>query len=111
MTRLDYRDLSRLLDLMTGDGKHDAASSSTLDVLWVLYRHILRVGPDRIDAMAAVLAAFHAAATRAGAGDGYGTAAQIVSPALGNFDQITALGADPGAAARQAAHRQADARE
>ena len=58
------------------------------------------LGPDRIDAMAAVLAAFHAAAARAGAGDGYGTAAQIVAPALGNFDQIAALGTEPGAAAR-----------
>jgi aminoglycoside phosphotransferase family enzyme/predicted kinase len=58
------------------------------------------LGPGRIDAMAAVLAAFHGAAPRAGAADGYGTAAQVVAPALGNFDQIAALSADPGAAAR-----------
>jgi transketolase len=41
----DYEDLPDLLDLMTGDGKHAAAAASTLDVLWVLYRHVLRVDP------------------------------------------------------------------
>ena len=49
MTTHQYEDLPRLLDLMTGDGKHDAASSSTLDVLWVLYRHVLRIDPRRPD--------------------------------------------------------------
>lgn len=44
-----YDDLNHLMSLMTGDEKHDAASTSTLDVLWVLYDRILDVGPDRID--------------------------------------------------------------
>ena len=32
-----YADLPRLMALMTGDEKHDFASESTLDVIWVLY--------------------------------------------------------------------------
>ena len=43
-TALGYADLPRLLTLQTGDEKHDRASLSTLDVLWVLYDRIL--GPD-----------------------------------------------------------------
>src|SRR5659263_83320 len=41
---LSYDDLPALLTLQTGDEKHDRASHSTLDVLWVLYDRIL--GPD-----------------------------------------------------------------
>jgi transketolase len=44
-----YDDLPQLMSLMTGDEKHDAASTSTLDVLWVLYDEILDVSPDRVD--------------------------------------------------------------
>ncbi|MBB5920890.1 transketolase [Actinoalloteichus hoggarensis] len=44
-----YDDLAALLTLMTGDEKHDASATSTLDVLWVLYDRILRVAPDRVD--------------------------------------------------------------
>jgi transketolase len=44
-----YDDLPELLGLMTGDGKHDAAAASTLDVLWVLYRDVLRVDPANPD--------------------------------------------------------------
>ncbi|MFF0221168.1 transketolase [Streptomyces sp. NPDC004629] len=44
-----YAELSRLLGLMTGDEKHGPAATSTLDVLWVLYDRVLRVGPDRTD--------------------------------------------------------------
>lgn len=40
-----YADLPGLMALMTGDEKHDLAAESTLDVLWVLYDRILRVGP------------------------------------------------------------------
>ena len=40
-TALGYADLPRLLTLQTGDEKHDRASLSTLDVLWVLYDRIL----------------------------------------------------------------------
>ena len=34
---------------MTGDEKHAAAATSTLDVLWVLYDRVLRVDPRRPD--------------------------------------------------------------
>ena len=34
---------------MTGDEKHDLASNSTIDVLWVLYDRILRVSPATVD--------------------------------------------------------------
>ena len=40
-----YEDLGRLMALMTGDEKHTAAATSTLDVLWVLYDRVLRVDP------------------------------------------------------------------
>ncbi|APU21820.1 thiamine pyrophosphate-dependent enzyme [Actinoalloteichus sp. GBA129-24] len=45
----DYEDLPALLTLMTGDEKHDASATSTLDAIWVLYDRILRVAPDRLD--------------------------------------------------------------
>ncbi|MFF4579622.1 transketolase [Streptomyces sp. NPDC001389] len=41
-----YEDLGRLMALMTGDEKHGPAATSTLDVLWVLYDRVLRVGPE-----------------------------------------------------------------
>lgn len=44
-----YADLSGLMALMTGDEKHGSAATSTLDVLWVLYDRVLRVGPERAD--------------------------------------------------------------
>ena len=44
-----YADLPGLLATMTGDEKHSLAAHSTLDVLWVLYDRVLRVGPDRVD--------------------------------------------------------------
>jgi transketolase len=43
-TTLGYDDLPALLQLQTGDEKHDSSSHSTLDVLWVLYDRVL--GPD-----------------------------------------------------------------
>jgi transketolase len=49
MTTRRYEDLPRLMSLMTGDEKHDAASTSTLDVLWVLYDRVLDVSPATID--------------------------------------------------------------
>ncbi len=42
-------DLRDLMTLMTGDEKHDAAATSTLDVLWVLYDRVLRIDPARPD--------------------------------------------------------------
>ncbi|MEV0494522.1 transketolase [Streptomyces atratus] len=45
-----YRDLNRLMSLMTGDEKHGPAATSTLDALWVLYDQVLRVTPDTVDA-------------------------------------------------------------
>ena len=49
-TRTDtaYDDLPRLISLMTGDEKHDRASTSTLDVVWVLYDRVLRVSPETV---------------------------------------------------------------
>jgi transketolase len=47
--RRSYDDLRRLMSLMTGDEKHDAAATSTLDVLWVLYDEVLEVTPDTVD--------------------------------------------------------------
>ena len=44
-----YADLRRLMARMTGDEKHSAAATSTLDVLWVLYDRVLRVSPATVD--------------------------------------------------------------
>ncbi|MEV0086900.1 thiamine pyrophosphate-dependent enzyme [Saccharopolyspora sp. NPDC050642] len=44
-----YADLRPLMSEMTGDEKHSAAATSTLDVLWVLYDQILSVDPRRPD--------------------------------------------------------------
>src|SRR5262245_49137476 len=41
-----YDDLPTLIGLMTGDEKHDLASLSTVDVIWVLYDRVLRVSPS-----------------------------------------------------------------
>jgi transketolase len=41
---LSYEDLPRLLTLQTGDEKHDSASTSTLDVIWVLFDRVLEPG-------------------------------------------------------------------
>src|SRR6266568_9605888 len=46
---LGYADLRGLMDLQLGDEKHTPSATSTLDVLWVLYDRILRVGPDRVN--------------------------------------------------------------
>lgn len=40
-----YADLPALLTLQTGDEKHTASATSTLDVLWVLYDRVLRIDP------------------------------------------------------------------
>lgn len=44
-----YRELPALMSRMTGDEKHSAAATSTLDVLWVLYDRVLDVAPDRVE--------------------------------------------------------------
>jgi transketolase len=41
--------LDELLRRITGDEKHAPSAHSTLDVIWVLYDRVLRVGPDRVD--------------------------------------------------------------
>ncbi|GAA0520585.1 transketolase [Saccharopolyspora subtropica] len=46
---LGYADLRPLMSAMTGDEKHSAAATSTLDVLWVLYDQVLSVDPQRPD--------------------------------------------------------------
>jgi transketolase len=48
--RATFEDLPGLMSLMTGDEKHSAAATSTLDVIWVLYDRILDIGPDRVEA-------------------------------------------------------------
>jgi len=48
-TTLGYDDLPRLFRRMSGDEKHDPSSLSTLDVLWVLYDRVLRVGPATVE--------------------------------------------------------------
>lgn len=44
-----FSDLPGLMGLMTGAEKHGPAATSTLDVLWVLYDRVLRVGPERME--------------------------------------------------------------
>lgn len=46
-TRAD--ELHGLMSLLTGDEKHSAAATSTLDVLQVLYERVLDVSPERVD--------------------------------------------------------------
>jgi len=48
-SQLAYADLEALQSAMTGDEKHSAAATSTLDVLWVLYDRVLRVSPATAD--------------------------------------------------------------
>ena len=48
-TTATYEDLSELLRLVTGDGKHEPSALSTLDVIWVLYDRVLRIDPSRPD--------------------------------------------------------------
>ncbi|NIL88760.1 Ferredoxin fas2 [Rhodococcus fascians] len=51
--QMTFEELPQLMTLMTGDEKHGASATSTLDVLWVLYSDILRLDvaqpddPDR----------------------------------------------------------------
>lgn len=46
-----YDELPELMTRMTGDEKHGASATSTLDVIWVLYHHVLQIDspidPDR----------------------------------------------------------------
>lgn len=44
-----YEQLPELMTLMTGDEKHDASATSTLDVIWVLYHHVLRIDSAHVD--------------------------------------------------------------
>ncbi len=46
---LGYADLRHLMDLQLGDEKHTPSATSTLDVIWVLYDRILRIGPNSAD--------------------------------------------------------------
>jgi len=55
------------------------------------------LAPAHIDALARGIAAFHSRVARADAARPFGTAAEVLAPALQNFDQIEALtGADAG---------------
>jgi aminoglycoside phosphotransferase family enzyme/predicted kinase len=53
------------------------------------------LGPARIDAMAAVIAGFHASIPAAPARSKFGSARNVAAPALRNFDAIEALLSDP----------------
>ncbi len=44
-----YDELHGLMTLMTGDEKHDASATSTLDVIWALYHDVLEVDPRHPD--------------------------------------------------------------
>ena len=57
------------------------------------------LGPAEVDAMAEALVRFHAALPAAAPGDDWGAPARIAAPALGNFDQLAALGVAPADAA------------
>ena len=46
MDDLGYDDLQNLMTLMTGDEKHSASATSTLDVIWTLYDRVLQVSSD-----------------------------------------------------------------
>ena len=49
MRQIDRADrLDRLIGLMTGDEKHTAAATSTLDVIRVLYERVLDVSPATV---------------------------------------------------------------
>ncbi|MGC4190399.1 MAG: transketolase [Thermomicrobiales bacterium] len=49
MSNDQYDDLRRLMSLMTGDEKHGASATSTLDALWVLYDRVLRIDASAPD--------------------------------------------------------------
>ncbi|HKK50491.1 MAG TPA: thiamine pyrophosphate-dependent enzyme, partial [Myxococcota bacterium] len=42
---MTYRDLPGLMTRMTGDEKHSASATSTLDLLWVLYDSVMKIDP------------------------------------------------------------------
>src|SRR5882762_2456774 len=44
-----FDELPALLTRLTGDQKHEASATSTLDVLWVLYDRVLRIAPSTVD--------------------------------------------------------------
>ncbi|MBA3523797.1 MAG: transketolase [Geodermatophilaceae bacterium] len=45
-----YAEIPALMTLMTGDEKHDASATSTLDALWVLYDRVLSIDPAHPEA-------------------------------------------------------------
>ncbi|GHP17855.1 transketolase [Rhodococcus sp. NKCM2511] len=47
--QMTFEELPQLMTLMTGDEKHGASATSTLDVLWVLYSDILRLDAAQPD--------------------------------------------------------------
>jgi len=46
---MTYAELPGLMTQLTGDEKHSASATSTLDVIWVLYDAVLRVSPQTVD--------------------------------------------------------------
>jgi hypothetical protein len=43
-----YESLNRLMSLMTGDEKHGASATSTLDVIWTLYDRVMNINPSNL---------------------------------------------------------------
>ncbi len=62
-----------------------------------------KLGPERIDELAQIVADFHATIPVADAGSAFGSLATVLAFALGNFEQIQALEHDPDVTARIAA--------
>jgi hypothetical protein len=60
------------------------------------------LGAARVDAIAAAIAAFHAAIPAAAPGTDYGSPGRVAAPALANFEQLGRIVADPADAARLA---------
>jgi transketolase len=46
---IEFTRLDDLMSMMTGDEKHEPSSTSTKDVLWVLYDKVLRITPETVD--------------------------------------------------------------
>lgn len=46
-TKANFADVIHYMHLISGDEKHDVSAHTTLDVLWVLYDHILRYDPHK----------------------------------------------------------------
>jgi uncharacterized protein len=69
------------------------------------------LGPAQADSLAQAVAGFHASLPATVPAEGFGTAAQVIAPALANFDQVAALPAAAGSLAELARLRAWTAQE